>query len=308
MDWMKKISTTPVRGNGFIVDSQATNDNKETNAPSLNQLYKFDNNLLFNSNFTESGNGGGLGWSYSGIASVSPVNGMMITPSAKGSIYSPYYKDPIVGASSSPYGFKTDVLTLTVIFKVGSGDPITFKNTLESSSSSFNIYEDDNGDLIKATIDAGGRLKIDISGSNNGGVTNTYFIGAIKLERGTGSAVMREAKDIGIADAIYRSIADKFKVITGTITLPSSSDDSDVFAGVYVNYPAGYTKANTFVLSAKMTNENGDYVFYGTAYDSNCTRPWVVLEDDEINVSYYGKNPQDFGRTVNYSILLAKGL
>jgi hypothetical protein len=51
--FIKKVGTTPVRGNGFIIDSFNTTDNKEFNAPSLNAVEnRTDNNLLFMGDFS----------------------------------------------------------------------------------------------------------------------------------------------------------------------------------------------------------------------------------------------------------------
>ena len=57
--YIKKVGVTPVRGNGFIIDSFHTNDNKQFNAPSLRAVEEyFDNDVLFASWFSAVSRGG----------------------------------------------------------------------------------------------------------------------------------------------------------------------------------------------------------------------------------------------------------
>lgn len=311
MQMMKKIATTPVRGNGFIVNSQATTDNPDVNAPSLTQLNKGDNNLLFGSDFTQAGasrvwdiTSGGTGATptFTAIA-------MVIPQSCKHNIKSATIGSVVTQAILDEW----DLFTLSIYYSA-SGDlsaPVykasaqitkteLFTNPLNKAILSYN------GTRIDLNTYGGGKLIFSIYGDNaDGSAQTTLYIKKIVFERGSGSPIHGLNKDAGILGAI-EGVYDKFKVISGSITLPEDSDTSDVFAGVYKSYPTGFTKNNTYVLSAKFDDINGNFRFYDTANEHNCTRPWIVLEDEDINVSYYGSLLYEHGRTVNFKVLLMR--
>ena len=107
--YIKKVGVTPVRGNGFIIDSFNTNDNKQFNAPSLRAVEEyFDNNILYASWFSAISRGGlgtdetVCGWSVNNPDSNSPAQ---FTPVAGIVLQSGrnYVKSPMYTAFDSTY-------------------------------------------------------------------------------------------------------------------------------------------------------------------------------------------------------------
>ena len=137
--YIKKVGVTPVRGNGFIVDSFHTNDNKKFNAPSIGAVEdRADKNLLFASSFTAFATSGYKvnGWSieenghYTGDtpAAFLPITGLMIPVGYSGTLTSPRFMP--TNSYRSVYGDRS--FSLTILFRVGvmpdmTSDPIVGK-------------------------------------------------------------------------------------------------------------------------------------------------------------------------------------
>lgn len=100
--FIKKVGTTPTRGNGFIIDSFNTNDNKQFNAPSIGAVEeRTDNNILFDANFAAVDTGGIddsiCGWTLTKVSGIfaqfAPVQGVFINKQTKITLKSPKYSD-----------------------------------------------------------------------------------------------------------------------------------------------------------------------------------------------------------------------
>ena len=306
--YIKKVGTTPIRGNGFIIDSFHTNDNKEFNAPSLRAVEdRNDNNLLLCGLFVNATMAGSKanGWSiepsssYTGSpAGFQPVAGLWLPARYEGIIKSPYFSD-FAGNDVD----NDDPFSVTILYGSNSGLSNVQVAKLENITSG-----------IQADVTLDGKLKIVIPTLKSGGrfwvyvfnLTNSdMFIQGIKLERGTTCTDFKLiGKEYGIAGMIEDNISsvllDRFNTITGTFTTNSNGEASANLA-----YPSGFSKENCVVLSAGISDKAGNYHYYKTGSDKSSTREYVMLSDGYVNVYYQGTST-DASATLNYRVVLYK--
>lgn len=225
--YIKKVGTTPVRGNGFIIDSFHTNDNKALNAPSLNAVEgRTDNNLLY-MGFLGSMSDGGVtsdtgasscGWKYSratgnaAFAGFAPVNGFMAMGGAKGVLQAPMISEFSVNTKAylgytSGSNFSLSFLFMSISNPIGEDIPLTLGKIenvtyLNREEKVFNY--DDKLKISVATITEGGyfRINIECPDSQYG-----FAIPYIKLEYGATATKMHYANPlIGVQDAIEQRV------------------------------------------------------------------------------------------------------
>ena len=306
--FIKKVGVTPTRGNGFIIDSFNTNDNKEFNAPSLRAVEdRTDNNLLLCGSFINATISASKvnGWSiepsssYSGSpAQFLPVAGLWLPARYEGIIKSPYFSD-FTGDSVDI----DEPFSVTILYGAQSGLVNTQVAKLENITSRV---------ATDTTLD--GKLRVIIPTFRSGGKVWFYvfnissadmFIQGIKVEKGTTCTDFQLiGKEYGIAGMIEDNISsvllDRFNTITGTFTTNSNGEASANLA-----YPSGFSKENCVVLSAGISDKAGNYHYYKTGSDKSSTREYVMLSDGYVNVYYQGTST-DASATLNYRIVLYK--
>lgn len=219
--YIKKVGETPVRGNGFIIDSFHTNDNKALNAPSLNAVEgRTDNNLLYMGYLgaTKASGVSASGWTFtkdSGItayAGFTPVNGFMAGGGVKGVLVAPLITSSsaevteYLGYSSSA-NFSLSFLFKTFQNPIGEDVPLTLGKIenvtyLNREEKVFNF-----NDKLKVSISTlceGGycRIRVECPDSDYG-----FAIPYIKLEYGATATKMHYANPlIGIQDDIEQRV------------------------------------------------------------------------------------------------------
>lgn len=301
--FIKKVGTTPVRGNGFIIDSFNTTDNKEFNAPSLRAVEdRTDNNLLLCGVFMNFPTGGQKvnGWQisdaigYSGTpAQFNPVVGLYVPSGYHGTIISPQ----ICAFDTSDFDTSASY-SVTVIF---ADNDTTYTGKMENLTEEADPVADE-------TLES--KLRVRLGTFYNGGgfrpeiwnVSNSsLFIKAIKLEKGSScTPVKMVGKEYGIFDLVKSYLSDKITTITGTFTTNASGEASAI-----VNYPTSFTKENCVVLSAGISDKDGNYHYYKTGSDKTSTREYVMLNDGYVNIYYQGTST-DASATLNYRVVLYK--
>lgn len=222
--YIKKVGETPVRGNGFIIDSFHTNDNKALNAPSLNAVdERTDNNLLYMGylgavkSIGSSGLSAG-GWTFTKDAGItayagfSPVNGFMAGGGVKGTLVAPFISS--VSAEVSEFlGYSSSAnFSLSFLFKsyqspVGEDVPLTLGKIenvtyLNRETKVFNY--DDKLKISISTLCEGGccRIYVECPDSDYG-----FAIPYIKLEYGATATKMHYANPlIGVQDDIEQRV------------------------------------------------------------------------------------------------------
>lgn len=272
--YIKKVGVTPVRGDGYIIDSFYTTDDKERNAPSLNAVEKrADNNLLFSSvfsNFTDAGyeiNGWKIEASseYSGSmpAAFLAVTGLYIPEYYKGKLTSPHFmtNNP---AKSLDYNKS---YSLTVIYRTGANpdmleDPVVGK--LE------NITNDPEGvhgaifdETLKVEVDftaVSGRLVFKLENLTS----SIIHIQAIKYEQG---AIATEynliGKDQGIVDSINSIVSRRTGGTTSIAVQSFATPSTTIYPGTVAYIKGivpkeGYTPRG--VLAVKQVVSGSDYL------------------------------------------------
>lgn len=219
--YIKKVGETPVRGNGFIIDSFHTNDNKALNAPSLNAVEgRTDNNLLYmgylgaiKSNGASAG-----GWTFAKDAGITayagftPVNGFMASGGVKGVLVAPLISS-VSSEVSEFLGYSSSAnFSLSFLFKsfanpVGEEVPLTLGKIenvtyLNRETKVFNY-----NDILKIsilTLCEGGycRIRVECPDSDYG-----FAIPYIKLEYGATATKMHYANPlIGVQDDIEQRV------------------------------------------------------------------------------------------------------
>lgn len=222
--YIKKVGTTPVRGNGFIIDSFHTNDNKALNAPSLNAVEgRTDNNLLYMGYLgaIKSIGSSGLsasGWTFTKDAGITayagftPVNGFMAGGGVKGILVAPLISSVSTEVSeflgySSSANFSLSFLFETFQNPIGEDVPLTLGKIenvtyLNREEKVFNF--DDKLKISILTLCEGGsfRIHIECPDSQYG-----FAIPYIKLEYGATATKMHYANPlIGIQDDIEQRV------------------------------------------------------------------------------------------------------
>ena len=210
--YIKKVGVTPVRGNGFIINSFHTNDNKMFNAPSLGAVEdRTDNNILFNGALINARSGGFKvnGWyvvkatTYVGAEAVfSPLSGLIVPGGYKGTLYSPNY----CAADSSDFDFTSPYSMSFLIGAFGSNDTVLGKieNILDTGvQPTVSTVLDERLKVTMDTFRSGGRLSIRIENVSE----DTLLIKAIKLEKGpTCTEIKMVGKEYGVQSYVIDKI------------------------------------------------------------------------------------------------------
>lgn len=310
--YIKKVAVTPVRGNGFIIDSFNTNDNKHLNAPSLALLEdNIDNNLLFNGAFLNFYGGGFKvnGWTiaknalYVGAEAVfSALSGLIVPPGYKGTLTSPYF----TAADNSTLDL-TKPYSLTVLFgEMGTSEEVVGKAE--------NITYSTSMPLVFKIFD--GRLKITMNYIALGGCLQLHIenvgedalsIHGIKFEIGAScTPFVVNGKQYGVQKAvsdaidakIKSNVTDKFSVLTGTLTTNANGE-----ASVNLSYPSGFDVTNCVVISVAVSDKYGEYHFHKNGSDGTSTREYCVLRNGGISLYYQGTST-DASTTITYRVAL----
>lgn len=304
--FIKKVGTTPVRGNGFIIDSFNTNDNKQFNAPSLNAVEeRTDNNLLLCGSFvnvTMSASKAN-GWeveknpssSYSGSpAQFLPVAGLWLPAGYAGIIKSPYFSDFSGSAVDIDHPFSA-----TILYGVSSGlnDVQVAKIENIMSGVPVDVTLDDKLRVVIPTLRSGGRFWVYVYNLTNADI----FIQGIKLEKGaTCTDFQLIGKDYGIVGMIEDTISSKISTIRGSFLTNANGE-----ASANINYPGGFGKENSAVIAVGISDSNGRYHYHKLSSDKTCTREYVILDDGYVNIYYQGTSA-DANSMLDYRIVLLK--
>ena len=219
--YIKKVGETPVRGNGFIIDSFHTNDNKALNAPSLNAVEgRTDNNLLY-MGFLGAVKSSGLsegGWLFVKDAGITdyagfiPADGFVADGGVKGVLVAPVISSvssevsEFLGYSSSS-NFSLSFLFKSFANPVGEEVPLTLGKIenvtyLNRETKVFNF--DDKLKISILTLCEGGncRIRVECPDSDYG-----FAIPYIKLEYGSTATKMHYANPlIGVQDDIEQRV------------------------------------------------------------------------------------------------------
>ena len=221
--YIKKVSTTPVRGNGYIIDSFNTTDPKAVNAPSLRAVMdRYDNNILINSDFRYatigndgSGNPKILGWRFSKYDHViiNNTNGITfkddVTAPARPSLYSFYWVPPL-DIIKDYY-----TVSLAISFDGGAIETKTFTFTkAQALDSDYSLtlkeWEDDGTTyqaLLYPNYNGTGSFRITFNITPN----KTLSIYWIKLEEGsTATPLNVDYKDNLIGQGLYDMMYQRF--------------------------------------------------------------------------------------------------
>ena len=218
--WIKKVGTTPVRGNGFIIDSFATNDNKKFNAPSLEAvLDRTDNNLLFGGLICEDNTGWKIsaGGASTGAGYFAGPYGANFTPGFTGSLQSSPFSGSVVQEEQEDIP-----ISITIAYAIYQGNPagnpisyayldnLTFGQLLDGTPRMI----DSEGIEVKLGVYLKYNLNINIK---NAGVKSLQIM-AVKVERGSvHTPISWISKDVG--SQYLHSISQKmFKVKTFNFT------------------------------------------------------------------------------------------
>ena len=210
--YIKKVGVTPVRGNGFIIDSFHTNDNKMFNAPSLGAVEdRTDNNILFNGALVNFRSGGYNvnGWkvvkatTYVGSEAVfSPMSGLIVPGGYRGTLYSPSY----CAIDSSDFDFTSPYSMSFLIGAFGSSDTVLGKieNIIETGMQpTFSEVLDERLKVTMDTFRSGGTLSLRIENLTE----DTLLILAVKLEKGpTCTDIKMVGKEYGVQSYVIDAI------------------------------------------------------------------------------------------------------
>lgn len=254
--FIKKVGTTPTRGNGFIIDSFNTNDDKQFNAPSIDAVLKrTDNNILFDANFSALDIGGidesVCGWTLtkaSGIfAQFAPIVGVMINPTTKIVLKSPQYSDyqGLFAVAKYNEGREAPAFSISVLVEqttYPSGDPqpdpivVKFENIVSPYNvAAIPVYEDASGNFtLKVSQILGGSFSFTFDNTSS----FSYSIKNIKVETGASCTPYKlYGKDAGTLDTmrkVGKGLLGKFievyryRVSIGTVTTAGASGAFDI--------------------------------------------------------------------------------
>ena len=305
--YIKKVGTTPVRGNGFIVDSFNTNDNKQFNAPSLNAVMeRTDNNLLLCGTFVNFRSAGAKvnGWQvsaqtgYVGAPGMfQPVAGLWLPAGYEGLVRTPY----LCALDTSDFDM-TSPYSLSVMFNTNGGmtgaQTGKAENIVQSSVTPIlDITFDSKLRVIMSTFYGGGKLMLYVYNLTD----SDLFIKAIKFEKGaTCTPIEMIGKDYGISGAVEDSISNKFATIEGEFITNANGE-----ASVNLNYPSGFSKSNSVVMAVGISDSNGRFHYHKISSDKTCTREYVILDDGYVNIYYQGTSA-DANSTLEYRVTLYK--
>lgn len=322
--YIKKVGTTPVRGNGFIVDSFNTTDDKRFNAPSLGAVERRnDNNLLFGGNLTSSfinpndKASNAVGWtvtktSNAGSYYFAETIGYNFLPGFIGYLSSPNFlaKNGIAGTSAIGAEIKC---SLTVLYTVGTATQGTDFKTAKLENISLypgpwptEAFIDESGITVSlVSLHHNVYLKISVTGSSN------INIKYIKLERGAtatpiswiGSDPAIQQSAISVARAVIGGDGARIFTVEGTFTTGSNAHASIEIPDV----PFDCTQSNTTVLSIGVVDGHGQLVFNENNNEYSVNRASVLINDeDKFYLRYLGVNDPDKNATLSYRITFLK--
>lgn len=221
--YIKKVGTTPTRGNGFIIDSFNTNDDKQFNAPSIDAVEKrTDNNILFDANFSAIDTGGTdssiCGWTLTKVSGIfaqfAPVSGVVISQQTKIVLTSPLYTD-FQGLFINPkYNEGREAPPFSIAVQVEqtsypSGDPqpdpivVKFENIVYPYNiAAIPVYEDASGNFtLKVSQVMGGSFSFTFDNTSEW----TYCIRNLKVEVGAScTPYTLLGKDAGTLDTMRK--------------------------------------------------------------------------------------------------------
>lgn len=232
--WLKKVGDTPLRANGFIIDSFSTNDNKEFNAPSIQAVeQRTDNNIIFGSNFADMAVAGAhddpsiCGWTIAGsdIDQFAEGYGIMINETGTHTLKSPkftgdyekvYYNEPVFSLSMQVVQavFDPSEETREIVVKL---ENLRYPYNPQSMP----VYEDPLGmfEVRMRSISTEGYIEVDFINTSG-----SFFISWIKFEIGESATAPAEFnKDISTRDSILKAVNDFLlveKVTVATSAIP----------------------------------------------------------------------------------------
>lgn len=252
--YIKKVGVTPVRGNGFIIDSFNTNDNKQFNAPSLEAVEdRTDNNILFDANFSAVDIGGidesVCGWTLTKVSGIftqfAPVQGVIINKQTKINLKSPLYSDYSGLFIQSKYNegrlqptFSISVLVEQTSWEAEEEQPnpivVKFENIVYPYNiSAIPVYEHENFTLKVSQV-LGGSFAFTFDNTSE----YSYSIKNIKVETGSSCTPYKLfGKDAGTLDTmrkVGKGVLGKFievyryRVSIGTVTTSGASGAFDI--------------------------------------------------------------------------------
>lgn len=261
--WLKKVAVTPTRGNGFIIDSFNTSDNKHFNAPSIDAVNKrlstTDSNILFNSDFTDTtrlayGYGNDsfpTGWERDGSRPLTNLtnNGMIWSVNSlldgNAVITSPQILPDWLNNSSNYLDFNT-YFPITVSIKyytwVSGESPraiSTASATFENKNAVRKILVNSFGDGASFYCDltSDGRLKFGLTANNP---TTRFVLMAVKAEYGASATpFVSSIKDAVIAEQI-EELKSYLVVEKKTFTLGSTPPSGNVGNVIFDISKEGY--------------------------------------------------------------------
>lgn len=222
--WIKKVGVTPTRGNGFIIDSFHTNDDKRFNAPSIRAVEeRTDNNLLYDGCLMATANYA-VGWRTSRGATFSDGYGIMLPNAFNGYIYSPRFT-----SEESLEEDPSQIFSATVVFSFdnsSSETTATCENMVYNSSTYKTFYSDNNIVMVARVYEG----KLELRVENNSGYRVNLKI--IKLEPGsTATPVFRYSKEIAV-DGYLLSLENEIKYNESAI---QERDNNVVFNGRFTD-------------------------------------------------------------------------
>ena len=221
--YIKKVGTTPTRGNGFIIDSFNTNDDKQFNAPSIDAVEKrTDNNILFDANFSAIDTAGVdssvCGWTLTKVSGIftqfAPVQGVVINPQTKITLTSPLYSDFSGLFAQQKYNEGREAPAFSIAVQVeqtswASEDPqpepivVKFENiTYPYNVADIPVYEDASGNFtLKVSQVLGGYFSFTLDNTSEW----AYCIRNLKVEVGASCTPFTLlGKDAGTLDTMRK--------------------------------------------------------------------------------------------------------
>lgn len=228
--WLKKVGDTPIRSNGFIIDSFATNDNKEFNAPSIQAVeQRTDNNIIFGAIFSDVDRAGAhddasiCGFTVEGsdIDQFMKGYGMILNGQGTHTIKSPRFTGEYEANFETEPAFSLSLCINQLDYDTGEEERDPFIAKLENLTYPYNplslpVYEDTRGYFsikIKSIIE--GYLEIDFINTSD----HDFSIYWLKFEQGSAcTAPAYFNKDASTRDAILKAVNDLLLVEKYTVT------------------------------------------------------------------------------------------
>lgn len=228
--WLKKVGDTPLRANGFIIDSFATNDNKEFNAPSIQAVeQRTDNNIIFGAIFSDVDRAGAhddasiCGFTVEGsdIDQFMKGYGIIINGQGTHTIKSPRFTGEYEANFETEPAFSLSLCINQLDYDTGEAERDPFIAKLENLAYPYNplslpVYEDPRGYFsikIKSIIE--GYLEIEFINTSD----HDFSIYWLKFEQGSAcTAPAYFNKDASTRDAILKAVNDFLLVEKVTVT------------------------------------------------------------------------------------------